>query len=65
MGKKFVAVSCHDDIIEWLQPDWLYDTNQQIFYFRNRNEKRPEIKVDVYDTTETQSYGTFLGNITI
>jgi len=26
-GKKFVAVSCHSDIREWLQPDWTYDTD--------------------------------------
>ncbi len=26
-GKKFVAVSCHRDIIEWLQPDWVFDTD--------------------------------------
>lgn len=23
-GQRFVAVSCHDDIEEWLQPDWVY-----------------------------------------
>ena len=49
-NKKFIAVSCHDDIIAWLQPDWVYDTNQQTFSFRDRNEPRPEIKVDVFDT---------------
>lgn len=26
-GKKFIAVSCHRDIIEWLQPDWAFDTD--------------------------------------
>ena len=46
-GKKFIAVSCHDDITEWLQPDWLYDTNQQTFSFRSG--QRPAITVDVFD----------------
>jgi ABC-type ATPase with predicted acetyltransferase domain len=23
--QKFIAVSCHHDIIEWLQPDWIYE----------------------------------------
>jgi GNAT superfamily N-acetyltransferase len=23
-GLRFVAVSCHDDVIDWLQPDWVY-----------------------------------------
>lgn len=25
-GKKVVLLSCHYDIVEWLQPDWVYDT---------------------------------------
>jgi len=24
-GKKFVAISCHSDIIDWLQPDWVFE----------------------------------------
>lgn len=24
-GRKFIAVSCHYDIAEWLQPDWVYE----------------------------------------
>ena len=29
-GKQAVLLSCHYDIIEWLQPDWVYniDTNE-------------------------------------
>jgi hypothetical protein len=29
-GHKAVLLSCHYDIIEWLQPDWVYniDTNE-------------------------------------
>lgn len=26
-NKKFVAVTCHRDILEWLQPDWVFDTD--------------------------------------
>ena len=26
-NKKFIAVSCHYDIVEWLNPDWIFDTN--------------------------------------
>lgn len=31
-NKKFVAVSCHDDITEWLQPDWIYNTDTKCFF---------------------------------
>ena len=32
-GKKFIAVSCHYDILEWLQPDWVFDTNEMRCFF--------------------------------
>lgn len=25
-GKKIVLLACHYDIVEWLQPDWVFDT---------------------------------------
>lgn len=37
LDKKFVAVACHADIIEWLQPDWIYDTDQKRFFFAQTN----------------------------
>ena len=24
-GKKFVAITCHYDVIDWLDPDWIYE----------------------------------------
>lgn len=32
-GRKFVAVSCHRDIIEYLQPDWVFDTDRMKCFF--------------------------------
>lgn len=25
-GQQLIAVTCHYDVIDWLQPDWIYDT---------------------------------------
>ena len=41
--KQFVAVSCHYDVIEWLQPDWIYDTSLNSFQWRLLR-RRPEIE---------------------
>ena len=40
-NKKFIAVSCHKDIIEWLQPDWIFDTDtmQQVFQLAHDQKK--------------------------
>lgn len=50
LNKKFVAVSCHYDIIDWLDPDWIFDVNAQKFEWRERR-RFPEIKLDIYKTT--------------
>ena len=44
-NKQFIAVSCHYDIEEWLEPDWVYDANEKQFY--RRLLRRPEIKIDI------------------
>ena len=45
--KKFIAVSCHKDIIEWLQPDWLFDTDtmQQVFQLAHDLKKNLQLEV--------------------
>jgi len=39
LNKKFIAVACHSDIIEWLEPDWIYNTDEQRFFFAQANTK--------------------------
>lgn len=44
-GKRIVLLSCHYDVIEWLNPDWVIDCNKQEFTDRRllcRNWKRSE-----------------------
>lgn len=31
--KKIVVVSCHTDILEWLSPDWVFDTDKMQNFF--------------------------------
>lgn len=69
MDKKFVAVSCHSDIIEWLEPDWIYFTDTQNFFFiPMRNELQdPKLKLTYTKLINLlkREYGKYLGNITI
>ena len=32
-SKKLVVISCHYDILEWLEPDWVFDTNENRSFF--------------------------------
>jgi len=33
--KQFIAVTCHDDILDWLEPDWTFCTDDMIFVKKN------------------------------
>jgi ABC-type Mn2+/Zn2+ transport system ATPase subunit len=44
-GKRIVLLSCHYDVIDWLNPDWVIDCNKQAFTDRRalcRDFKRTE-----------------------
>lgn len=45
-GKQFVAVSCHDDIIDWLQPDWVIYPADRTFRWRSV-QPRPTIDAEL------------------
>lgn len=44
-GKQFVAVSCHYDIEEWLQPDWVYDVSLNEFKWGSLRRSGTEAKI--------------------
>lgn len=51
--KQFVAVSCHRDIIDWLCPDWIFDTDKNEFQWR-RLRRRPEIKLIIREGNQKE-----------
>ena len=44
--KQFVAISCHDDVIDWLQPDWIFRPDERVFAWRSV-QPRPRVEVQV------------------
>ncbi|MBI3582388.1 MAG: ABC transporter ATP-binding protein [Nitrospinae bacterium] len=46
MGRQIICLSCHRDIIEWLEPDWIYDMD--IKQFSRRLLRRPKIKLSLF-----------------
>lgn len=50
---KFIAVSCHYDIEEWLMPDWVFDTNEmKMKYSTRRFLRQPELEFRIIKTKE-------------
>ena len=45
-AKQFVGVSCHYDIIDWLQPDWLIEM-PQMTVVRRSVQRRPDLAITI------------------
>lgn len=48
-GRQAILLSCHRDIVEWVNPDWILDTEDMSFQ-RGCLRQRPPITVSVYET---------------
>ena len=44
--KNIILATCHDDIIEWLLPDWVFNTDT--LDVCRRSLQRPEIKIKIH-----------------
>ena len=44
--KNIVLVGCHMDVIEWLRPDWIFDTKTGTFS-TERSLRRPKITLEI------------------
>lgn len=62
LNKQFVAVTCHYDVLDWLEPDWIFDTKDMRFY---NDLKKKDLPSMLQYVKSTQVYGEFLKNITI
>lgn len=45
-NKKFIAISCHYDILNYLEPDWIFDTKdmKQVFQLAHEHQKNIQSK---------------------
>ena len=58
--KKFIAVTCHHDVQDWLLPDWVFNTDTMTFQsFEGQKKNRPKIKFEIYETTDKSIWKMF------
>ncbi|AWN03706.1 ATP binding protein [Gordonia phage Jace] len=49
-GRQFVAVTCHYDVLDWLQPDWVYDVAAGTFAWRSV-QPHPPLRLTVHESS--------------
>ncbi|MDY3317699.1 hypothetical protein PG630_10300 [Riemerella anatipestifer] len=59
--KQIVLLSCHYDIIEWLQPDWVYDTRVSEVKKKSKSDRLSNLTFG----RSTEVTGNFLKSIII
>lgn len=58
--KKMIAVSCHRDFIEYLQPDWYYDTDTGKTVFQSAHDPKKHSQSDNAESVSGQSLGNII-----
>lgn len=51
-GSHLVAVTCHYDVLDWLDPDWVYEPHKAKFQ-RRRLRGRPAIRLEIVRVPST------------
>ena len=58
-NQKFIAVTCHHDVQEWLMPDWVFNTDDMTFRLldvESQKKNRPALRLEIYETKRKEYY---------
>lgn len=58
LNKKLVLISCHYDVIDWIDPDWIIDCNEQKFIDRRllrqeERERKEKLKFEIRECSKS------------
>jgi ABC-type ATPase with predicted acetyltransferase domain len=69
--KKFIAVTCHYDVEDWLLPDWVFNTDTMTFTAYSADDLKKKEKASNCSSSKSaeqarkNAFGRCLGSITI
>jgi GNAT superfamily N-acetyltransferase len=58
-NRKFIAVTCHHDVQQWLMPDWVFNTDTMTFStlsLEEQKKNRPALQLDIVATDHKKFY---------
>lgn len=56
-NRKAILLSCHFDVLEYLEPDWVLDTNT--WELHRRQLRRPDINIEIYESFKPEYWKLF------
>jgi ABC-type thiamine transport system ATPase subunit/GNAT superfamily N-acetyltransferase len=56
--QKFVAVACHYDIVEWLEPDWIFQPHLNKWEYPRGCLRRPSLELEI-SRVHSSAWGIF------
>lgn len=57
-NKRFIAVSCHYDIEQWLMPDWIFNTDTMTFSLidaETQKKNKPKINIELREVKSNKT----------
>lgn len=63
--KKFIAVTCHYDILDWLEPDWVFDTKDFTFTWGVKLPNTKDLQLNAKSDIEVWMNERYLQSIII
>lgn len=54
-NKKFIAVTCHHDVQDWLMPDWVFNTDTmtfQVLDLEEQKKNRPKLNIEFWEVRD-------------
>lgn len=58
-NSRFIAVTCHYDVQDWLMPDWVFNTDDMTFQLldvETQKKNRPGLRIDIYETKHKEQF---------
>lgn len=58
--KQFIAISCHNDVEEWLEPDWVFNTDTMTFSFTRATGAKKNSQLGGVTVPSGESLGSII-----
>lgn len=59
-NKQFIAVTCHYDVVDWIEPDWIFNTDTMRMVFRQAHDDKENTLSNNVGETNGKNLGVII-----